>query len=153
MIVMSEYNQNKKKFPYFVGIGMILVGVLLMIFSGRMDEGAQSPLIFIGVLVFIGGFAATVIYSTQKNRQTDENGEKKPRSRTEKVMWIWGAVCLAGLLVLIAGFVLFKPMNMLVVVIGMALFLVAGSVMMSIFSKHSSEFLKKEDEEDPDKKE
>lgn len=150
---MSEYNHGGKKFPYFIGIGMLLAGILLMIFSGRIDEGARSPLIFIGVLVFIGGFAATIIYSTRNKSEFDENGEKKQRSRAEKVMWIFGAICLVGLLALIAGFVLFKPMNGLVVVIGMAVFLIAGSVMMSIFSKHSSEFLKKEDEEDPDKKE
>lgn len=149
---MSDYNHNGKKFPYFIGIGMIAVGILLMILSGRMDEGTRSPLIFAGVLVFIGGFAATVIYSASKNSQVDENGEKKPRSRAEKTMWICGGACLIGLLVLIAGLVLFKPVNTLVVVIGMAVFLIAGSMMMSIFSKHSSEFLKKDDEEDPDKK-
>ncbi len=149
---MSEYNHSGKKFPYFVGIGMILVGILLMIFSGRLDKGAQSPLIFAGILVFIGGFAATVIYSTRKKSKIDENGEKKPRSRAEKVMWICGIACFIGLLALIAGFVLFNPMNTLVVVIGMAVFLIAGSAMMSIFSKHSSEFLKKEDEENPDNK-
>lgn len=149
---MSEYNHSGKKFPYFIGLGMLAVGILLMILSGQMDAGTRSPLIFIGVLVFIGGFAATIIYSTRRTQQVDENGEKKPRSRAEKIMWIFGALCLVGLLVLIAGFVLFKPMNGLVVVIGMAVFLIAGSAMMSIFTKHSSEFLKKDDEEDPDKK-
>lgn len=144
---MSDYNHSGKKFPYFIGIGMIAVGILLMILSGQLDEGARSPLIFGGVLVFVGGFAATVIYSTRKQTEFDENGKKKPKSRAEKIMWLCGVFCLVGLLTLIAGFVLFGEMKMLVVLIGMAVFLISGSMMISIFSKHSAEFLKKDDDQ------
>lgn len=145
---MSDYNPHGKKFPYFIGIGMIAVGVLLMILSGQLEDSARSPLIFVGVLVFVGGFAATIIYSTRKQAQVDENGEKKQKSRAEKIMWASGAVCLIGLLTLIAGFVLFGSMNAVVVLIGMALFLGGGSMMISIFSKHAAEFQKKDDDND-----
>ena len=144
-------NPNGKKLPYFIGVGMIAVGILSMLLSGQLDEGARTPLIFVGVLVFIGGFAAMVIYSTRKQAQFDENGKKKPKTRAEKIMWICGAFCLAGLLMLIAGFVLFKGGNMLVVLIGMAVFLISGSMMISIFQKHSSEFLDKDDNDNNEK--
>ena len=148
---MSENNHNGKKFPYFIGVGMILAGILSMILSRQMDESARAPLIFVGILVFIGGFAATVIYSTRKQTQFDENGKKKPKSRAEKTMWICGAFCLLGLLAIIAGFFLFGEMNTLVVLIGMAVFLISGSMMISIFTKHSSEFLDKDENDSNDK--
>ena len=148
---MSENNHNGKKFPYFIAIGMIAVGILMMLLSGQLDEGARAPLIFIGVMVFVGGFAATVIHSTRKQTQYDENGKKKPRSRAEKTMWISGGVCLLGLLAIIAGLVFFGETNFLMVLIGMAVFLVSGSTMVSIFTKHSSEFLGKDDNENKDK--
>ena len=142
---MSSKNHNKKKFPYFVGIGMILAGIVSMILSGQLDESARAPFVFAGILVFIGGFAATVIYSTRKQKQFDENGKKKPKSRAEKIMWTCGVFCLLGLLTLIAGFVLFGGMNIPVVLIGMAVFLISGSAMISIFTKHSSEFMNNDD--------
>lgn len=147
---MSSNNHNGKKFPYFVGIGMILAGIVSMIVSGQLGEEARAPFVFVGILVFVGGFAATVIYSTGKQKQFDENGKKKPKSRAEKTMWACGVFCLLGLLTLIAGFVLFGGMNILVVLIGMAVFLISGSMMISIFSKHSSEFMDK-DENNNDK--
>ena len=147
---MSDYNHNKKSFPFFIGIGMIVFGILLMIISGQVDEDARSPFIFLGILVFIGGFAVAVIYSTRKQAKLDENGNKKPLSKAEKTMWISGAFCLAGLLAIIAGFVLFGEMNTWVVLIGMAVFLISGSTMISIFSKHSSEFLDKNDGDNND---
>ncbi len=150
---MSDYNSHGKKFPYFVGIGMIAVGILLMILSGQLDDSARSMLIYAGILVFIGGFAATVIYSTRKHSELDESGNKKLKSRAEKIMWASGGVCLLGLLTLLAGFVLFGAINMPVVLVGMAVFLISGSVMISIFSKHAAEFLKKdEDDNDNDQK-
>lgn len=145
---MSDYNHNRKKFPYFIGIGMIAVGILSMILSGQLDESARSPLIYAGILVFIGGFAATVIYSTRKQSEFDENEKKKPKSRAEKIMWTSGAVCLLGLLTLLAGFILFGAINMPVVLVGMAVFLISGSVMISIFSKHAAEFQDKDDDND-----
>ncbi|MDE7230955.1 MAG: hypothetical protein K2N56_10795 [Oscillospiraceae bacterium] len=149
---MSDYNHNGKKFPYFIGIGMIVFGILLMILSGQLDESARSPLIYGGVLVFVGGFASTVIYSTRKQSELDENGEKKTKSRAEKTMWAFGVVCLVGLLTLLAGFILFGGINMPVVLIGMALFLIGGFVMISIFSKHAAEFLNNDDNDNNDKK-
>ena len=143
---MSDYNNHGKKFPYFIGVGMILAGIVSMILSGQLDESARSPMILVGVLIFVGGFAATVIYATRKEAPLDENGKKKPKSRAEKAMWLSGAVCLLGLIAIIAGFAVFGETNMLVVLIGMAVFLISGSVMISIFSKHSAEFLKKDDE-------
>lgn len=143
-------NHNGKKLPYFIGVGMILFGILSMLLSGQLEEGARTPLIFVGVLVFIGGFAAMVIYSTRKQAEYDENGKKKPKSRAEKLMWTCGAFCLLGLLTLIAGFVLFGEMNMAAVLIGMAVFLISGSITISIFQKHASEFLNK-DEDDNEK--
>ena len=140
---MSDYNNSGKKFPYFIGIGMIAAGILSMILSGQLDESARSPLIFAGVLIFVGGFAATVIYSTRK--QSESDGNRKPKSRAEKTMWTFGIFCLAGLLTLLAGFILFGGVNMPVVLVGMAVFLISGSVMISIFSKHASEFLKKDE--------
>ena len=139
-------NPNGKKLPYFIGIGMIAVGILVMLLSGQLDEGARTPLIFVGVLAFIGGFAATVIYSTRKQAEFDENGKKKKKTRAEKFMWICGAFCLAGLLMLIAGFVLFGETKVLVVLIGMAVFLISGSMMISVFQKHASEFLDKDED-------
>ena len=144
-------NHNGKKLPYFIGIGMLAFGILMMLLSGQLDEGARTPLIFVGVLVFIGGFAAMVIYSTRKQAEYDENGKKKPKSRAEKIMWTCGAFCLAGLLTLIAGFVLFGEMNMAAVLIGMAVFLISGSIMISIFQKHASEFLDKDEDDNNDK--
>lgn len=151
---MSDLNPRKKKFPYFIGVGMIAAGIVSMILSGQLDESARSPLIFVGVLVFVGGFAATVIYSTKKQSELEEEEgkKKKPKSRAEITMWIFGIVCIVGLLALLAGFVLFGSVNMPVVLIGMVLFLVGGSTMLSIFQKHSSEFLKKDENEDSDKK-
>lgn len=147
---MSDYNNHGKKFPYFIGIGMILAGIVSMILSGQLDERARSPMILVGVLIFIGGFAATVIYATRKNEPLDENGKKKPKSLAEKMMWIMGAVCLLGLIAIIAGFAAFGETNMLIVLIGMAVFLISGSIMISIFTKHSAEFLKKDDPNAPD---
>ena len=145
---MSNNNDHRNKFPYLVGIGMILAGVVLMILSGQLGDAARSVLIYAGVLVFIGGFAATVIYSTRKKDGFDENGGKNERPRSEKIMWAWGIVCLIGLLMTIAGFLLFGETNYLVVLIGIAVFLIGGSSMVSVFTKHSSEFIKKEDEPD-----
>lgn len=147
---MSDYNNHGKKFPYFIGIGMILAGIVSMILSGQLDESARSPMILVGVLIFVGGFAATVIYATRKNEPLDENGKKKPKSLAEKMMWIMGAVCLLGLIAIIAGFAAFGETNMLIVLIGMAVFLISGSIMISIFTKHSAEFLKKDDPNAPD---
>lgn len=129
---------------------MILAGIVSMILSGQLDERARSPMILVGVLIFIGGFAATVIYATRKNEPLDENGKKKPKSLAEKMMWIMGAVCLLGLIAIIAGFAAFGETNMLIVLIGMAVFLISGSIMISIFTKHSAEFLKKDDPNAPD---
>lgn len=140
-----SYNNHGKKIPYFISVGMIVVGILMMILSRQLDEGARSPLIFVGILVFVGGFAATVIYSTRKQSKFDENGKKKPKSKAEKALWTCGAFCLLGLLMLIAGFVLFGEANLLLVLIGMAVFLISGSLMMSVFTKHSSEFIDKDD--------
>ena len=148
---MSSNNHNGKKFPYFVGIGMILAGIVSMIVSGQLGEEARAPFVLVGILVFVGGFAATVIYSTGKHKQFDENGKKKPKSRAEKTMWACGVFCLLGLLTLIAGFVLFGGMNIWVVLIGMAVFLISGSMMISIFSKHSSEFMDKDDNDSNDR--
>lgn len=144
-------NPNGKKLPYFIGVGMIAVGILSMLLSGKLEEGARTPLIFVGVLVFIAGFAAMVIYSTRKQAQFDENGKKKKKTRAEKIMWVCGGFCLAGLLTLIAGFVLFGETKMLVVLIGMAVFLISGSMMISIFQKHASEFLDKDEDDNNDK--
>lgn len=145
---MSENNNHGNKFPYLVGIGMILLGVVMMILSGQLDASARSPLIFVGVLIFIGGFAATVIHSTRKHEDYDESGNKKPRPPHEKLLWIWGIVCLVGLLGIVAGFALFGQVNYIVVLCSMAVFLVGGSSMISVFTKHMSEFVKKD--ENPD---
>ncbi len=143
-------NDHGNKFPYLVGIGMILGGVVMMILSGQMSDSTRSVLIFVGVLIFIGGFAATVIYSTRKPDEYDENGNKKQRPRSEKIMWAWGLVCLIGLLAMVAGFALFGEINYLVVFIGMAVFLIGGSSMISVFTKHSSEFVKKNGDQQSD---
>lgn len=144
---MSNNNDHRKRFPYFVGIGMILAGIVMMILSGQLGDSARSVLVFVGVLIFIGGFAATVIYSTRKPDEFDENGNRKERPRSEKIMWIWGIVCLVGLLAMIAGFILFGQTNYLAVFIGMAVFLIGGSSMISIFTRHSAEFIKKDGEQ------
>lgn len=137
-------NHSKKKMPYFIGIGMIVAGIISMIISGKVGDEARPFIVFAGVMIFVAGFAGTVIYSTKKDTLEDKN-EKRVRSPAEKLLWLCGGICLAGLVTLIAGFILFENTNFIVLLIGMAAFLGGGSAMISIFSKHSEEFLKKDD--------
>lgn len=138
-------DNQKKKLPYFIGIGMIVAGIILMIVSGQVGESARPYIVFAGVMVFIAGFAGTIIYSTVQNSPKEEQKEKRPRSRAATMMWICGGICLAGLLALLAGFILFSETNMLVVLLGMAAFLGGGCAMISIFTKHSHEFIPKDE--------
>lgn len=132
---------KKKKFPYFIGMGMIVVGIISMLISGQVGEQARQFIVFAGIVVFIAGFAGTVIYATVKDAPQEEKKEKRPMTRAKIMLLICGIICLAGLIALIAGFVLFADNGMIVCLIGMAAFLGGGSGMISVFTRHKSEFI------------
>lgn len=140
--------RQKKKLPYFIGIGMIVAGIISMIVSGQVGERARPFIVFAGVLIFIAGFAGTIIYSTVKNTPPEEERKKRPITRAKVMLWVCGGLCLAGLLTLLAGFILFTDGNMLVCLIGMAAFVGGGSGMISTFTKHKSEFVDTDDNSD-----
>lgn len=124
---------------------MIVAGIISMIVSGQAGEGVRPYIVFAGVMIFIAGFAGTIIYSTVQSSPKEEQKQKRPRSRAATVMWICGGICLGGLLALLAGFILFSETNLLVVLLGMAAFIGGGCAMISIFSKHSHEFIPKDE--------
>lgn len=141
-------NKQKKKFPYFIGVGMIVAGIISMIISGQVGESARPYIVFAGVLIFIAGFAGTIIYSTVKDVPPEDRKKKRPVTRAKIMLWICGGICLAGMLALLAGFIFFSETNMLVFLLGMAAFIGGGSCMISIFTKHTHEFVDKDNNGD-----
>lgn len=141
-------NRQRKKLPYFIGVGMIVAGIISMIVSGQLGESARPYIVFAGVLIFISGFAGTVIYSTAKNTPSEEKKEKRPVTRSKILLWVCGGICLIGLLTLLAGFIFFSGNGILVCLIGMAAFVGGGSGMISVFSKHKSEFVETDENAD-----
>ncbi len=140
-------NRQRKKLPYFIGIGMIVAGLISMIISGQVGESARPYIVFAGVMIFIAGFAGTIIYSTVKDAPAEER-KKRPVTRAKVMLWVCGGLCLAGLLALLAGFILFSESNMIVCLIGMAAFVGGGSGMISIFTKHKDEFIESDNNVD-----
>lgn len=141
-------NKQKKKLPYFIGMGMIVAGIITMVVSNSVGEGIRQFIIFGGVMIFILGFAGTVIYATVKDTQggSGKKKEKKPLTRAKIQFIASGIVCLAGFLALLAGLIVFgDAVNYLLVLLGMIAFLGGGSAVISIFTKNMAEFVPKED--------
>lgn len=142
--------KQKKKLPFFIGMGMIAAGIITMIISNNVGENVRPYIVFGGVMIFIAGFAGTVIYATLKDSPGGfESGkkEKKPLTRAKILLIISGAVCLLGFLALLAGFILFgDTVNYLLVLPGMIAFLGGGSSAISVFTKNMSEFVPKEED-------
>lgn len=140
--------KQKKKLPFFIGMGMIVAGIIAMIVSNKVGEGVRPYIVFVGVMVFIAGFAGTIIYTTVKDSPSDsQKKEKKPLTRAKKLLIFSGIICLIGFLALLAGFILFKKTNYLLVLAGMAAFLGGGSRAISIFSKNKTEFVPEENDD------
>lgn len=133
--------REKKKLPYFIGIGMIVAGIISMIVSGRAGDAVKPYIVFGGVMIFIAGFAGTIIYSMQQDVPEEEKKKPKPMTRTKIMLMVCGMVCLLGFLALLAGFIFFEQVNMLLFLLGMAAFIGSGSAIISIFTKHKSEFI------------
>lgn len=142
------YNQ-RKKLPFFIGMGMILAGIVTMVISNSVGENVRPYIVFGGVMVFIAGFAATVLYATLKDSVgKGEKKEKKPLTKAKKKLILSGVVCGVGFLALLAGFILFKDgTNYLLVIPGMIVFLAGGSSAINVFQKNVSEFVPKEDDD------
>lgn len=141
--------RQKKKLPFFIGMGMIAAGIIAMIVSNNVGENVRPFIVFGGVIIFIVGFAATIIYSTMKDNagfSDEKKKEKRPMSRARILLIVSGVFCLAGFLALLAGFILFSEMNMLLVLLGMIAFLGGGSAAISVFTKNKDEFVPKEDD-------
>ena len=146
-------NGQKKKLPFFIGMGMIVAGIIAMIVSNNVGESVRPYIVFGGVLIFIAGFAGTIIYTTLKDSPSGFDGpkkEKKPLTPAKILLIISGVVCLAGFLVLLAGFILFSETNYLLVLGGMIAFLAGGSAAISVFTKNMAQFVPKEDNDAAD---
>lgn len=141
-------NGQRKKLPFFIGMGMIAAGIIAMIVSNNVGEAVRPYIVFGGVIIFIAGFAGTIIYTTLKDSPggfDSPKKEKKPLTRAKILLIISGVICMAGFLALLAGFILFSETNYLLVLVGMIAFLGGGSAAISVFTKNMTEFVAKED--------
>lgn len=141
-------DRQRKKLPFFIGMGMIVLGIIAMIVSNNVGDSIRPYIVFGGVIIFIIGFAGTIIYTTLKDSPSGFDSpkkEKKPLTRAKLLLIISGIICLAGFLALLAGFILFSETNYLLVLIGMIAFLGGGSAAISVFTKNMAEFVPKED--------
>lgn len=139
---------KKSRVPFFIGIIMIVCVIALMVIQDK-TESSSPVLLFCGIAIVVGGFAAMIIYSsvTAAKRRKLMGETKEKTTAADVAMYISAGVGGVGLLALLYSLCFSETLNYLIILAELAVFIAGFSVTYNIFMKKKKNTLSDDENE------